>query len=82
MAWKLLSSSELLLLARPLWFCIAVIYIYILLPKLGELLHIINKYIAIFYLGLPTLAVPYNKIFPILLAFDFTELYASVLAGS
>ena len=35
----------------------------------------INTYnIAIFHHGLPTLAVPYDKILPILVAFDFKEL--------
>ena len=34
----------------------------------------INKYIATFHYGLPTLAVPYNKLFPILVAFDFKGL--------
>ena len=62
MVWKPVSSSQLLLLVGPLWICIAII---ICLASYQLACVFVNKY---------TLAVAYNKIFPILLAFSFKEL--------
>ena len=90
MAWKPLSSSQLLLLARYLWFCIAIIYMscylasqlsccvyqykYIRLSYLSSMLSYLIAMLSFIMGYLPTLAVPFNKIFPILLAFDLKEL--------
>ena len=72
-------KSQLLLLARPLWFCIPIVYMssYLQLAELLCNLSVLKYIIQLsFIMGQVTytLAVPYNKIFSILLACDFKEL--------
>ena len=69
MVWEPLSSSLLLLLARSIWFYTAITYMS------ASWAVYINKYLASFHHhhGLATLAVSYNTIFPILLAFNFKK---------